>query len=102
MAMTRRVCTGDDYCIVFHGANTFRVDKQTVTTPARFYWESVIGEALQDNDILRRGCKTPRCVKHKVRNESNRAAVAEVARIEAELKDLDQKLVAKVMPTVKV
>lgn len=52
-------------CVVWTGGDTFRVDDNTVTTPARFYWETMKGEKLTDNDVLRRDCKTPRCVKHK-------------------------------------
>jgi len=52
-------------CVVWTGGDTFRVDDDTVTTPARFYWETMKGEKLAKNDVLRRGCKTPRCVKHK-------------------------------------
>lgn len=57
----------DDICIVWTGGDTFRVDDDTVTTPARFYWEAMKGEKLGDKDVLRRNCKTPRCVKHKKR-----------------------------------
>jgi len=54
-----------DPCLVWKGGDTFRVDDDTVTTPARFYWEVYKGEKLEDGDKLRRDCKTPRCVKHK-------------------------------------
>lgn len=67
MVMTRRVFTGDGYCVVWRGGATFRVDEKTVTTPARFYWETILGETLEDNDVLRRNCKTPRCLSHKVK-----------------------------------
>jgi hypothetical protein len=46
VAMTRRVLVGDDYCVVWLGGDTFRVDDYTVTTPARFYWEALVGEKL--------------------------------------------------------
>lgn len=54
-----------DPCLVWQGGDTFRVDDDTVTTPARFYWEYFKGEKLGAGDKLRRACKTPRCVKHK-------------------------------------
>jgi hypothetical protein len=60
-AHTKRV----EDCIVWCGGDTFRVDDDTVTTPARFYWEQMKGQKLEDGDKLRRNCKTPRCVKHK-------------------------------------
>lgn len=63
--LTKRVRIGDDVCIVWQGGETFRVNDDVVTTPARFYWEEMRGEKLGDNDVLRRDCKTPRCVKHK-------------------------------------
>lgn len=65
IAMTERVLIGDDYCVVWQGGETFRVDDDTITTPARFYYESLLGEPLKPNQTLRRACKTPRCVKHK-------------------------------------
>jgi len=64
-AMTERVLVGDDYCVVWRGGDTFRVDDDTVTTPARFYWETLLGEKLGAHEVLYRACKTPRCVKHK-------------------------------------
>lgn len=64
-AKTQHVRVGDDHCLVWTGGTTFRVDDETVTTPARFYWETYKGEKLEDGDKLRRACKTPRCVKHK-------------------------------------
>src|SRR5262245_39170123 len=67
MAMTERVRVNGDVCIVWRGGDTFRVDDDTVTTPARFYWEAMKSEKLGENDKLRRACKTPRCVKHKKR-----------------------------------
>lgn len=63
--MTNRVRVDGEECIVWTGGDTFRVDDDTVTTPARFYWEEMKGEKLNANDVLRRGCKTPRCVNHK-------------------------------------
>jgi hypothetical protein len=64
-ALTKRVRVDGEECIVWTGGDTFRVDDDTVTTPARFYWEEMKGEKLNASDVLRRGCKTPRCVKHK-------------------------------------
>jgi len=64
-ALTERVDVDGEYCIVWRGGDTFRVDDDTVTTPARFYWEAMGKEKLGENDKLRRGCHTPRCVKHK-------------------------------------
>jgi len=65
VAMTERVLVGDDYCVVWRGGDTFRVDDDTVTPPARFYWETLLGEKLGPHEVLYRACKTPRCVKHK-------------------------------------
>ena len=65
--MTKRVNVDGEDCIVWTGGDTFRVDDDTVTTPARFYWEAMKGEKLGEKDKLRRGCYTPRCVKHKRR-----------------------------------
>jgi hypothetical protein len=36
VALTERVLVGDDYCVVWRGGDTFRVDDDTITTPARF------------------------------------------------------------------
>jgi len=66
-ALTKQVEYGDDVCIVWTGGDTFRVDDDTITTPARFYWEQMKGEKLGEKDKLRRACYTPRCVKHKRR-----------------------------------
>lgn len=65
LALTERVLVNDEYCVVWRGGDTFRVDDDTITTPARFYWETLLGEKLGPNEALYRGCKTPRCVKHK-------------------------------------
>jgi hypothetical protein len=65
--LTKRVKVDGEECVVWIGGDTFRVDDDTVTTPARFYWEEMKGEKLGENDKLRRGCYTPRCVKHKRR-----------------------------------
>jgi hypothetical protein len=65
VAMTKRVLVGDDYCIVWLGGDTFRVDDDTITTPARFYWEAFLGEKLGTHEALYRDCKTAHCVKHK-------------------------------------
>lgn len=67
VALTERRLVGDDYCVVWKGGDTFRVDDETVTTPARFYWKIVTGEKLKETEALYRACKTPRCVKHKVK-----------------------------------
>lgn len=69
LAMTERRLVGDDECIVWRGGDTFKVDADanTVTTPARFYWEMTTGEKLKKSEALYRTCKTPRCVKHKVK-----------------------------------
>lgn len=53
-----------DPCLVWLGGDTFRVDEETVTTPARFYWEAMVGK-LKPTESLYRTCKTPRCVRHK-------------------------------------
>src|SRR5262245_28391456 len=66
-ALTKRVNVDGEDFIVWTGGDTFRVDDDTVTTPARFYWETMKGEKLGEKDKLRRGCYTPRCVKHKRR-----------------------------------
>jgi hypothetical protein len=63
--LTRRVRVDGEDCIVWEGGDTFRVDDDTVTTPARFYWEEMKGEPLVEGDKLRRACKTAGCVKHK-------------------------------------
>jgi hypothetical protein len=63
--MTERVLVRDDYCVVWQGGDTFRVDDDTITTPARFYYEMMLGESLGANEVLYRACSTPRCVKHK-------------------------------------
>jgi hypothetical protein len=63
--LTKRVKVDGEECIVWTGGDTFRVDDDTITTPARFYWEAMKGEKLGEKDKLRRGCYTPRCVKHK-------------------------------------
>lgn len=51
--------------VIWRGGDTFRVDDDTVTTPARFYFETMTGQKLGPGDVLRRGCKIPHCVKHK-------------------------------------
>lgn len=65
VALTERVEVGDDTCIVWQGGDTFYVDDGRRTTPARFYWEIMLGERLGAHEALYRTCKTPRCVKHK-------------------------------------
>ena len=64
-AKTLRHFNGYDHCVVWYGGATFRVDDDTVTTPARFYYEAVKGEKLAEGETLRRNCKTPRCLSHK-------------------------------------
>lgn len=64
LALTERVLVGDDTCVVWRGGETFRVDDDTVTTPARFYWQIVHGP-LSEDEILWKACKTASCVKHK-------------------------------------
>jgi hypothetical protein len=59
-ALIRKVEISDDECWVADG-DTFRVDDLTVTTPARFIWQEVMGEKLKRGDALRQICKTPRC-----------------------------------------
>lgn len=66
IAMTERVLVGDDTCIIWRGGETFRVDDWTITTPARFYYEAVLGEKLHPGETLWKDCKTAGCVKHKV------------------------------------
>jgi hypothetical protein len=65
VAMTERVLVADEYCIVWKGGETFRVDDDTITTPARFYWEALVGEKLGPGEALYPDCKTVCCVKHK-------------------------------------
>jgi hypothetical protein len=61
MAMTRRVLTEEDYCIVFTGGKRFRVDDDLVTTPARFIYQALSGQKLPESEYLFRACSTPRC-----------------------------------------
>ena len=61
MKLTKRVLTEDDYCIVFTGGTRFRVDDETITTPARFIYQALMGEKLSEAVYLIRTCKTPRC-----------------------------------------
>lgn len=74
LAMTERRLVGDDYCIVWKGGDTFKVDAEAniVAVPARFYWEMVTGEKLKEGEVLRRACKTPRCIKHKKKGKYER------------------------------
>jgi hypothetical protein len=65
--LTERRVVDDDTCIVWLGGETFRVDDFTITTPARFYWETLLGERLGANERLRQTCKTPRCIKHRIK-----------------------------------
>jgi hypothetical protein len=70
IAMTERVLAGDDTCIVWKGGDKFRVDDFTLASPARFYWEMMLGERLAENEVLYRAYKTPRCVKHRVKRRN--------------------------------
>lgn len=70
VAMTERVFVGDDTCIVWKGGDKFRVNDETLASPARFYWETLLGEKLAPDEALYRACKTPRCVKHKVKRRN--------------------------------
>lgn len=63
LEMTERVKNGDDYCLVWRGGDTFRVDDDTVTTPARFIYQEITGETLPPRWRLVQTCKTPNCVK---------------------------------------
>ena len=63
-AMTDRILIDDDYCVVWRGGRTFRVDDETTTTPARFYYQAMTGEKLRDGEPLKRACLTAGCVKH--------------------------------------
>jgi hypothetical protein len=67
IALTERRLVGDDHCVVWKGGKTFRVDDGATTTPARFYWEALLGEKLALDEALYKGCKTPRCIKHKIK-----------------------------------
>lgn len=70
VALTKRVLVGDDTCVIWLGGDKFRVDDDTLASPARFYWEALLGEKLRDDEALYRACKTPRCVKHKVKRRN--------------------------------
>lgn len=65
VALTERVLVNDEYCVIWQGGDTFRVDDDTITTPARFYWETLLGERLREDEKLYKACKTVGCVKHK-------------------------------------
>src|SRR5262245_61627973 len=65
VALTERRLVDDEYCVIWKGGETFRVDDFTVTTPARFYWETMLGEKLRDDEKLYRACRTVGCIKHK-------------------------------------
>jgi hypothetical protein len=67
IAMTERRVVGDDTCVIWKGGETFRVDDEAITTPARFYWETMLGEKLGADERLRQTCKTPRCIKHRIK-----------------------------------
>ena len=64
LSLTEQRDAGEDLpCIVFTGGDTFRVDDFTITTPMRFAYEMVTGEAPPANRRIRRKCKTPGCVR---------------------------------------
>mgnify|MGYP001769420438 CR=1 FL=1 len=64
LALTEQREAGEDLpCIVFTGGETFRVDDVTITTPMRFAYEMITGEAPPENRRIRRKCKTPGCVR---------------------------------------
>lgn len=67
LALTERRLVGDDTCVIWKGGETFRVDDDIVTTPARFYRETLLGEKLGTDERLRQTCKTPRCIKHRIK-----------------------------------
>lgn len=67
---TERVLIGDDYCVVWRGGETFRIDDDKVTTPARYYYEAICGETLTKGVPLVQTCTTARCVKHWERRET--------------------------------
>lgn len=71
VALTERRVVGDDTCVIWKGGDKFRVDDNTLASPARFYWETLLGEKLRDDEALYRACKTPRCVKHKVKRRNS-------------------------------
>ena len=64
VAMTERVLIDGDYCIIWKGGKTFRVDDVTITTPARFFWQAMTGERPRAGEPLARTCLTAGCVKH--------------------------------------
>jgi hypothetical protein len=70
VAMTERRVVGDDTCVIWKGGDKFRVDECTLASPARVYWEMMLGEKLAENEVLYRACKTPCCVKHKVKRRN--------------------------------
>ena len=62
MAFVEIVPGADDLdCWQWLGGDTFRVDDETVRTPARFIWRETTGETLSDRDALYQTCKTPWC-----------------------------------------
>lgn len=61
MKMTERVLSEDDYCIVFTGGARFRVNDKDVTTPARFVYQALTGEILDNAEYLIRTCPTFQC-----------------------------------------
>jgi hypothetical protein len=62
MAFVEIVSGADDLdCWQWLGSDTFRVDEETVTTPARFIWRETTGKMLSDREALYQTCKTPWC-----------------------------------------
>lgn len=70
---TQRVLIADDYCIIWRGGKTFRVDDDTVTTPARYYYEAICDEVLIKGVPLVQTCGTVRCIKHWEKKETKSA-----------------------------
>lgn len=63
LEMTERVVNGENFCLVWRGSDTFRVDGNYVTTPARFIYQEITGETILPGWRLFQTCKTPGCVK---------------------------------------
>src|SRR5262245_54838418 len=53
IALTERGLLDNEYCVIWKGGKTFRVDDFMVTTPARFYGETLLGEKLGADERLR-------------------------------------------------
>jgi hypothetical protein len=63
MEKVRKIEIDGEECWRWTGGETFRVDDDTVTTPARFIYQEATGEKLRRGDKLRQTCKTPRCIR---------------------------------------